>query len=46
MRVFLPYLGERFVREDPKEPGHFWWLSSFGWHDCTREEDLLIGRER
>lgn len=36
MRVSLPILGEREVIE--VSPGHFAWLSPFGWHDCTTSE--------
>jgi len=41
VKVRFPFLGEREIREDDKEPGHFLWLSSFGWHDCSRSEDKL-----
>jgi hypothetical protein len=41
-RVFLPVLGERFVCVALNEPSHYLWLSAFGWHDCTPEEDKKI----
>ncbi len=39
--VDLPGLGVRPVRPCSYEPGHWLWLSSFGWHDCTPTEDQL-----
>jgi hypothetical protein len=43
LQVTLPVQGLVKVSEDSKEPGHYWWQSSFGWHDCTRTEDQAIG---
>ena len=40
--IELPYLGRRKVMKDPKRPGHWLWLSAFGWHDCATQEDELI----
>lgn len=42
LQVTLPVLGKVNVRPDPKEKGHYWWQSSFGFHDCTRAEDGVI----
>lgn len=41
-QVNLGVLGWRHVQEVPSEPGHFLWWDSFGWHDCTREEDQRV----
>ncbi len=41
-QVNLGILGWRNVRPAPREPGHFLWWDSFGWHDCTREEDQRV----
>ncbi len=39
--VVLPHLGRVLVHEVNREPGHFVWLDSFGWHDCLPTEDVL-----
>lgn len=41
MKIKLPYIGLVSIFADPKEPGHFRWLSQFGWHDCSRSEDAI-----
>ena len=38
--VYLPHIGRCQVYE--VTPGHFLWLSLFGWHDCHPHEDTLI----
>jgi hypothetical protein len=42
MTITLPHLGKRTITEDPKQPGHYLWLDSFGWHDCSITEDKFI----
>ena len=40
--IKLPVLGQVRVTMDPLEPGHYWWLNDFGWHDCSADEDQYI----
>jgi len=40
----LPVIGNKPVREDPHEPGHWLWQDFFGWHDCLPSEDRAINR--
>jgi hypothetical protein len=40
MKQYLPGLGVRVVRRLPN--GDWLWLSSFGWHNCTRNENALL----
>ena len=42
-KVLLPHLGMRIVIEINK--GHFLWLDSFGWHDCTPAEDVIVEQQ-
>jgi hypothetical protein len=42
VEINLPWLGRVRVTMDPFEPGHFWWLDGFGWHDCSDREDQYI----
>jgi hypothetical protein len=40
--VTLPVLGKRSIVAHPHEKGHYLWLDSFGWHDCSPKEDEAI----
>lgn len=40
--VDLGIIGKRWVAPASREPGHYLWLSVFGWHDCTWQEDAII----
>jgi len=46
MHIKLPALGRVAVTESVREPGHFLWMSLFGWHDCTTREDAIIRESR
>jgi len=42
VKINLPNIGVTYIMADSKEPGHFLWLSRFGWHDCSVSEDQFI----